>query len=292
MFSNNGESDTFHSSFINEKDSLITDFSYENYYPFMIKYPDIDSSVNDEFIFDNQKNPNSIFFENLENPNYMRGSLVPNEITNKTKKFNVLLKSRGPKPKHSYLNMKRHRHLNTHFDNLQIKIQVHFISFIINLANDVLFSIFKENKKYNFKDIDHLFKIDVSRKNFDFLKSSKIKDILAKKISKKYIKYDKNINEQLLNEVYQKSTWLNDFFNLNYLDVFRYYYNDQNQINQISFCGQIITLSEKTKSKTFYELLIKNKKIKKELINAVENVYFKGKIPNCPIIDENKIESN
>ena len=63
MFSNNGESDTFHSSFINEKDSLITDFSYENYYPFMIKYPDIDSSVNDEFIFDNQKNPNSIFFE-------------------------------------------------------------------------------------------------------------------------------------------------------------------------------------------------------------------------------------
>jgi hypothetical protein len=187
--------------------------------------------------------------------------------------------------------MKRHRHLNTHFDNLQIKIQVNYINFIINLSNDVLFIIFKNNKKYNIKDIDHAFKIDVSRKNFDFLKSSKIKDVLEKNISNKYTQYRKTFNKELLDEVCQKSPWLNDFFNLNYLDLFKFYYNDQKQIDKISIWDQIITLSKKTQKKTFYELLIKNKNIAKELIKAVKTVYFNEKDPNSPMIDENRIES-
>jgi hypothetical protein len=218
--------------------------------------------------------------------------ILPIEKTNKSLKFSVSLKQgRGPKPKNACLEMKRHRHLNTHFDNLQIKIQVNYINFIINLSNDVLFLIFKKNKKYNIKDIDHAFKIDVSRQNFDFLKSSKIKDVLEKNISNKYKQFQTKYNKELLDEVCQKSPWLNDFFNLNYLDLFRCYYNDQKQIDKISFCEQIIDLSKKTQKKTFYELLIKNKNIAKELINAVKNVYFNGKDPNCPMMDENIIES-
>ena len=80
-------------------------------------------------------------------------------------------------------------------------------------------------------------------------------------------------------------------FNLNYLDLFKCYYNDQKQIDKISICDQIITLSKKTQKKTFYELLIKNKNIKRELINAVKDVYFNGKDPNCPMMGENRIES-
>ena len=45
------------------------------------------------------------------------------EKTNKSLKFSVSLKQgRGPKPKNEYLEMKRHRHLNIFFENLQIKI--------------------------------------------------------------------------------------------------------------------------------------------------------------------------
>jgi hypothetical protein len=260
MLSGNEEYTKFHTaSYDNENESVNTYFSNENYYPFIFGCPYINIPENYEYPPFNPNNLNSIItgyipdFKTLEYPT------LPIEKTIKCPKFSVLLKQgRGKKPENGYLEMKRHRHLNTHFDNLQIKIQVNYINFIINLSNDVLFIIFKNNKKYNIKDIDHAFKIDVSRKNFDFLKSSKIKDVLEKNISNKYTQYRKTFNKELLDEVCQKSPWLNDFFNLNYLDLFRCYYNDQKQIDKISFCEQIIDLSKKTQKKTFYELLIKN----------------------------------
>ena len=255
-------------SYENENDSLNTYFSNENYYTFNDKYHDLNFSE----ITGNISEYPTFHIEKPINPIFI-----------------VLSKrGRGKKPENG---PNRHIHSNTHFDNLQIKIQVNYINFIINLSNDVLFLIFKNNKKYNIKDIDHAFKIDVSRQNFDFLKSSKIKDVLEKNISNKYKQFQTKYNKELLDEVCQKSPWLNGFFNLNYLDLFKYYYNDQKQIDKISFCDQIITLSKKTQKKTFYELLIKNKNISEELINAVKNVYFNGKDPNCLMLDENRIES-
>ena len=279
-------------SYDNENDSLNTYFSNENYYPFIFGCPYINIPENYEYPPFNPNNLNSIITGNISDFKTLEYPTLPIEKTNKFPKFSVLSKpGRGKKPENGYLEMKRHRHLNTHFDNLQIKIQVNYINFIINLSNDVLFLIFKNNKKYNIKDIDHAFKIDVSRKNFDFLKSSKIKDVLEKNISDKYRQYRKTFNKELLDEVCQKSPWLNAFFNLNYLDLFKCYYNDQKQIDTISFCDQIITLSKKTQKKTFYELLIKNKNIKRELINAVKNVYLNGNGPNCSMMGENRIES-
>ena len=291
IMSTNEEYVKFHSpSYDYENDSLNTYYSNQNfypndnYYPFINRCPFIYVSENDEnFLF----NPNYNMTEYIDDFRNKECPLLPIEKP----KFSVLLKQgRGPKPRNGFLEMKRSRHLNTHFDNLQIKIQVNYINFIINISNDVLFSIFKEKRHYNIKDIDHEFKIDVSRRNFDFLKSSKIKDVLGKNISNKYKAYKKNFNKELLDEVCQKSPLLNDFFNLNYLDLFRCYYNDQKQIDKISFCEQTITLSKKTQKKTFYELLIKYKNIKKELINAVKNVYFNGKAPDCSMLDENRIE--
>ena len=291
IMSTNEEYVKFHSpSYDYENDSLNTYYSNQNfypndnYYPFINRCPFIYVSENDEnFLF----NPNYNMTEYIDDFRNKECPLLPIEKP----KFSVLLKQgRGPKPRNGFLEMKRSRHLNTHFDNLQIKIQVNYINFIINISNDVLFSIFKEKRHYNIKDIDHEFKIDVSRRNFDFLKSSKIKDVLGKNISNKYKTYKKNFNKELLDEVCQKSPLLNDFFNLNYLDLFRCYYNGQKQIDTISFCEQTITLSKKTQKKTFYELLLKNKNIKKELINAVKNVYFNGKDPDYSMLDENRIE--
>ena len=291
IMSTNEEYVKFHSpSYDYENDSLNTYYSNQNfypndnYYPFINRCPFIYVSENDEnFLF----NPNYNMTEYIDDFRNKECPLLPIEKP----KFSVLLKQgRGPKPRNGFLEMKRSRHLNTHFDNLQIKIQVNYINFIINISNDVLFSIFKEKRHYNIKDIDHEFKIDVSRRNFDFLKSSKIKDVLGKNISNKYKAYKKNFNKELLDEVCQKSPLLNNFFNLNYLDLFRCYYNGQKQIDKISFCEQIITLSKKTQKKTFYELLLKNQNIKKELINAVKNVYFNGKDPDYSMLDENRIE--
>jgi hypothetical protein len=292
MLPGNEEYIKFHTSlYDNENDSVNTYFSNENYYPFIYGYPYINIPEYYEYPPFNPNNLNSIITGYIPDYKTLEYPTLP-EKTNKSQIFSVLLKQgRGPKPQNECLKMKRHRHLNTHFDNLQIKIQVNYINFIINLSNDVLFLIFKNNKKYNIKDIDHAFKIDVSRKNFDFLKSSKIKDVLEKNISNKYTQYRKTFNKELLDEVCQKSPWLNDFFNLNYLDLFKCYYNDQKQIDKISFWDQIITLSKKTQKKTFYELLIKNKNIAKELIKAVKTVYFNEKDPNCTMMDENRIES-
>ena len=294
IMSTNEEYIKFHSpQYDYENDSLNTYYSNQNYYPNDYYYPFIYGCPyiyvpenDDNFFFPNSNMTG--YIEDFRNREY---PLLPIEKTNKSPKFCFKLKhGRGKKPENGCLEMKRSRHLNTHFDNLQIKIQVNYINFIINISNDVLFSIFKEKRHYNIKDIDHEFKIDVSRRNFDFLKSSKIKDVLGKNISNKYKAYKKNFNKELLDEVCQKSPLLNDFFNLNYLDLFRCYYNGQKQIDKISFCEQIITLSKKTQKKTFYELLLKNQNIKKELINAVKNVYFNGKDPDYSMLDENRIE--
>ena len=136
VMSINEEYIKFHSpSYEYENDSLNTYFSYENHYPFIYGCPYIYVSENDEYSFFNPNNPNSNMtgdiedFKNGENPILLIEKISP--------KFSVSLKQgRGPKPKDGCL-VKRHRHLNTNFDNLQVKIQVNYINFIKNLSNDV-----------------------------------------------------------------------------------------------------------------------------------------------------------
>ena len=63
-------------------------------------------------------------------------------------------------------------------DNILTKIQVHFFSFIIDIANDALFTEFKENNTYNFKGIDYKIKTKFNHSLFEKYKKSRIKDIL------------------------------------------------------------------------------------------------------------------
>ena len=59
---------------------------------------------------------------------------------------------------------------------------------------------------------------------------------------------------------------------MNYLNLFNYYYNNKKPLNVIFFEGKKIELSKKTKS--FYNLLEKNKKNENELIKNAESYYF------------------
>ena len=172
----------------------------------------------------------------------------------------------------------KRKHKSKDFDNLQTKIQVNFINFIVDISNDALLAEFgKNNKKYKykFKAISYEIKRKVSFEICDKFKNSNIKDILSEEISSKYKKCeDKNINMKTLNEVCKKSKWLNEFFNMKYLKLFEIYYNGEKPLKSFIFHHKNIVLSNKTKS--FHDLLLKNEDDKTELIETANSVYFYG----------------
>ena len=157
-------------------------------------------------------------------------------------------------------------------DNILTKIQVHFFSFIIDIANDALFTEFKEENTYNFKGIDYKIKTKFNHSSFETYKKSRIKDILELEISPKFKLSQMDHNKQLLDKVMNLSNWLDKFFDMNYLKLFSYYYNNKNALKAIFFEGKEIKLSKKTKS--FYYLIEKNKINKNELIKTAESYYF------------------
>ena len=76
--------------------------------------------------------------------------------------FNITIqKKRGRESK----KQKKAEHLSSNFDNLQRKIQVNFLTFIVNLSNDVLKTEFGNKTPYNFKQIDYEIKKVINHKN-------------------------------------------------------------------------------------------------------------------------------
>ena len=119
MLSGNEEYIKFHTpSYDNENDSLITNFSNENYYSFINECPYINISEINEYPSFYPNNSNSFITGNISDYKTLEYPTLPIEKT-KCPIFIVLLKQgRGKKPENGYLEMKRHRHLNTHFDNM------------------------------------------------------------------------------------------------------------------------------------------------------------------------------
>ena len=102
------------------------------------------------------------------------------------------------------------------------------------------------------------------------LKNSSIKDLLNMEISEKYKTYNKYENQILLSKF--KGSWLDRLFQMNYLELFRYYYNNGQLLKKIVFENREIVLSPKTKS--FYYLIEKNKDLSQNIIDTVKSVYF------------------
>ena len=95
-------------------------------------------------------------------------------------------------------------HGNKDFDNLERKIQVHYIRFIINFSNDALKA---ENisKCYKFKQIDTSIKETINYIHVKKLRQSSIGDIIQKDISNKYKRYDKSENRKIFKKVVASS---------------------------------------------------------------------------------------
>ena len=171
--------------------------------------------------------------------------------------------------------IKKKTHGKCDFDNLERKIQVHFLNFLINFCNDALKLEFGyTSNKFSFKKINYSDKTTINYKQTSYLKNLKIKDILNFKISDKYSKSDESANKDLFKSVTGTSIWLDKIFEMKYLQLFNYYYNECEPLNKIFIENKYISFSPKTKS--FFYLLEKNIDLKNELINTVKNIYFNG----------------
>ena len=161
------------------------------------------------------------------------------------------------------------------FDNLERKIQVHFLNFLINFCNDALQLEFEYTSyKFSFKKINYDDKTTINFKQTSYLKHLQIKDILNFPISEKYSRSNKYANKDLLKRVSGTSIWLDKIFEMKYLQLFNYYYNECEPLNKIFIENKHTYLSPKTES--FFCLLEKNKDLKNEIINTVKNIYFNG----------------
>ena len=172
-------------------------------------------------------------------------------------------------------------------DNILRKIQIHFLSFIINYSNDIISSLTDE-KLPRFKDLDYKQKKIVKHQFVEELKKKTIKEILEINITpkeKKSVKKNDKYNKYIYDTILKKCPSIDGFFNKNYLTLFKEYYYNIDDI--FRYNEKIIPLSEKTKKKTFNSLILKHhkyiEKIKYVCNNYYLNTYKRMKKPNFKI---------
>ena len=264
-------------------------YHQETFFPEVI-YPNFDFSslqkdINDKIDSDNEcleQNKNTTFnfdkilFNNNSNePIELNKNQKPKFFTFKINKY--IGRKRKVKKDCSFNELKEKEkkiHGKFDFDNILTKIQVHFINFIINIANDAIKVIYKSNK-LKFMAINYQFKSKITFNHFNTLKKGPIKRIIMQEISNKYRKYEKNNNSNVLNEVIKESEWLDKFFNMNFMFLFSKYHNNCKILKKIVFEDKEIKLSRKTKS--FNDLLKKYKTLKASIISIAQKAYFDGK---------------
>ena len=161
------------------------------------------------------------------------------------------------------------------FDNIQRKIQVSFINFLINFANDAIKTILGKNSKYCFKDVKYEFKKVVNHKYAENLKLKKYSDIVQLKISPKNRNYGEDANKETYLEICKKYPDFQQFFDKNYLYIFQTYFCEiKSGQTTVDFDGMKIKLSSHTKG--LDDLLRKNIDYKEKFKEIVKNVYFSG----------------
>lgn len=223
---------------------------------------DISNKEEIRLITNNYENNNDVSFENTSN-------------TSKCDKFILYSKKkRGRETKKGKMSDCLHdKHA---IDNLQRKVQTHFLNFLVNISNDALTaeSRLERDNINSFIKIDHKIIKNVSERFCKKLKSSTIKDILELRISPKFKRYDLNNNKNIINKIYEESqtNWLCDFLNMRYLNLFIHYISIKKSLNKFTFNNKEIICSKDTKP--FYNLLEKYKNDRYELIDIVNRVYL------------------
>jgi len=253
-------------------------FSTENSFNFP---PNEDNlfDISKSFPFYEIFNVDSNFHEMNESENLDDLIMINPKSINKDKiifKTEKLQKKRGRKRNKE---SKKDEHTSWSIDNIIVKVQAHFLDFMISFLNDCVHS-FPETQKYTFLKLDRGEKKKVSKKQMDKMKNSTIKDLLEKvKISKKYKQYDENTNKSNLDALMEES-WLRQIFHIKFSDLFFYYYNNEQPLKDLTIFGKKLILSKTTES--FIALLQKdkNKTMEDKIVEFTKEIYFDGKNPS------------
>ena len=231
-------------------------------------------------------------WSNINNNNNDINIVEETVTNNKKNKFKTKRrKERGRKEKEISKKILGKKHEKDASDNIQTKIQVHFINFLTDIVNDVVKAEFdskflsnlmennnNDNKKKKsqvdlFRYITYEEKKKISYGYLKDILQKPIKNIITKNVSSKYKNFKDNYNEILYEKLKSGSKRFLDFVNMKYIDVFiNYYYNEEKPLKIINFEGKNINLSKNTKA--FEDLLIKNKNLKKQIIDEVKNIYL------------------
>ena len=161
-------------------------------------------------------------------------------------------KKRGRRPKKE--TSKKRMHDASDYDNILRKIQVHYLTFIVNFANDLIAAFILKNKELKFKSLSYDLKKTVNHTYVQYLKNKTIGEILQFDASSKNKKYNNSINKQIFKKVCELSPFLANFFNMSYLQLFSEYYFKYNRA--FFFQGKNINMSKNTR--IFVDLIQKN----------------------------------
>lgn len=198
---------------------------------------------------------------------------IDSQITKNIAFKTVLYHKRGRKEKYQKKGKKSHG--SEDFDNIIRKIQVSFINFLINLANDSIKTKLGENSNFCFKYVKYKFKKVVRHDYIEKLKKFKYSDVIKMECSTKNRSYKKNSNIKTFKEVCKLSPELEKLFDLNYLYIFKKYFCEiENHQNIIDINGLEIKISPKTKG--LFNLLKQNIDRKEKINDVIKNVYFSG----------------
>ena len=167
-------------------------------------------------------------------------------------------------------------------DNMSVKIQRHFLNFIIALLN-CIFPHCNYNKQL-FK-LDKKYKINIKKKNVESLNYKTIGDIISNKISKKYklINDKAEANKKICEEI-KDNPILNKILSLNYLVFFKkFYYNSDSYINLKEYgLDENIVFTKDVKN--FKHLLKENEKKGNQYIMSIKRHVLKKYLPGSIFI--------
>ena len=118
---------------------------------------------------------------------------------------------------------KKDEHTALSIDNIERKIQNHFLNFIISFLNDCVLAFFKF-QKFTFLKFSYSEKIKVSFGYMKKIKTSTINDLIENiDVSKKYKHPDKNTNKMNLKAL-SEYHWFHQILEIKYLELFFDYY--------------------------------------------------------------------
>jgi hypothetical protein len=205
-----------------------------------------------------------LLYENI--PQIDDSTLCSNESKNEERQ---LIKSGRKRRRQLENGEKIHDRYST--DNILRRIQVHYMTFIINIVNELLNYL---GYKYKFIDIDYNIKKAINKKQFYAIKKLNIAQIICQTSSPKF----KNHSKQKNNNIYEKvkgDEKVNQFLSKTFMELFKdVYLKDKRYINEY---GLIFPLSEKVKT---YKDLFSKKKEKDEIneykkkVDEVIQIYY------------------